>query len=168
MRFKIPIGAVVSLPDSAQIRVLRTDETRCAIRLIRCLTCAWNRSRPEDTCHRYEDDQRDRVVKWLLHSEKPSAGLLFILGIIRVGPTQEQSSPIGKRDRTAIRSILSVLGLVAMDHELCPNRQRISVEASPEHGIRSTGFDLPRFDSTVLGFHFEGHPAVRIDPFHLL
>src|SRR5207249_1761765 len=76
MRFKIPIGAVVSLPDSAQIRVLRTDETRCAIRLIQCLTCAWDRSQPEDTYHGYEDDEKDRVVKSFLHSEnrpgKPS------------------------------------------------------------------------------------------------
>src|SRR5215813_3972932 len=99
MRFKIPIGAVVSLPDSAQIRVLRTNETRCAIRLIRCLTWARNDSQPEDTCHGYGDDQRDRVVKWFLHSEnrpgKPSRAYFLFSGLSGLDPPRNRVRPSG-------------------------------------------------------------------------
>src|SRR5207244_12453701 len=101
-------------------------------------------------------------------SEPGSLFVLCIIWIIRVGPTQEQRSAIRKRDGPAVGSILSVFGLVAMHHELRSNGQRISVEASPEHGIGGTGFDLPDFDLTVCSFGFESHPAVGIDPLHLL
>src|SRR5262245_41962516 len=48
MGLKVPIGAVMSLPDPAQIGVLRTNKTRRPIRLTWCLTRAWNQSEPED------------------------------------------------------------------------------------------------------------------------
>src|SRR5262245_36999059 len=54
-----------------------------------------------------------------------------------------------------------------MNYEFCSNGQRISVEASPEHGIRSARFDLPSFYLAICALDFERHPAVRIDPLHL-
>src|SRR3989442_8137876 len=97
-------------------------------------------------------------------------GLLILFFRIRfktIRGRHEDLSPDRKREIPAVHSPQTGLREIAGDYDLRSQWQRILIESSTEHGIRSAGFDFPGLYRTVSTFHIDGDPAVRIDPFDL-
>src|SRR5437867_4386817 len=100
----------------------------------------------------------------------PSRGLLilfFRIRLKRIRGGHEELSPVRKRKIPPVDALQTVLREVACDDDLRSQRQRILIESSPKHCIRSAGFDFPGLYRTVGTLHIHRDPTVRIDPFDL-
>ena len=84
----------------------------------------------------------------------------------RVRCGHEQLASVRERQVPAVDALQTVLCEIAGDDDLGSDRQRILIESSAEHCIRSARFDFPGGHRTVGILHIDGDPAVRIDPFY--
>src|SRR6266446_5827074 len=80
---------------------------------------------------------------------------------------QEKIPSIGERYRPAVGHRLAVLGAIAFDDDLAPNRKVFFPEASPQERVRSDGFDRPILHLAVRALRVDVNPSVGVHPFHL-
>src|SRR5437868_420273 len=82
--------------------------------------------------------------------------LLFGVRLERIRSGHEELLPVRQRKIPAVDAMQTILRKVSGDYDFRSDRQGILIESSPEHCVRSAGFDFPGLDLAVCSLHIDG------------